>query len=164
MLEGAFAAAASCDLFLAVGTSLAVQPAALVAAVAHREGARLVIVNQGETPLDDRAEAVLRGAIGEVLPTIVREGGAQVADREPADEGSDLGLSECWFCGREISLSEPYLSVNYDIERMDEPGYVDVERAAALLVACIDHAPSLDELAGAFTAAGYPVLLPDDGL
>jgi NAD-dependent SIR2 family protein deacetylase len=30
-----------------------------------------VIVNQGETPLDDRADAVLRDPIGEVLPAIV---------------------------------------------------------------------------------------------
>jgi NAD-dependent deacetylase len=31
----------------------------------------LVIVNQGETPLDDRADTVLRDPIGEVLPRIV---------------------------------------------------------------------------------------------
>jgi NAD-dependent deacetylase len=71
VLEAAVVASSTCDLFLAVGTSLAVQPAALLAAEAHRRGARLVIVNQGETPLDDRADAVLREPIGEVLPRIV---------------------------------------------------------------------------------------------
>jgi NAD-dependent deacetylase len=71
VLETAVVASSECDLFLAIGTSLSVQPAALLAAEAHRRGARLVIVNQGETPLDDRADAVLRDPIGDVLPMIV---------------------------------------------------------------------------------------------
>jgi NAD-dependent deacetylase len=71
VLETAVVASSACDLFLAIGTSLSVQPAALLAAEAHRRGARLVIVNQGETPLDDRADAVLRDPISEVLPKIV---------------------------------------------------------------------------------------------
>jgi NAD-dependent deacetylase len=70
VLETAVVASSACDLFLAIGTSLSVQPAALLAEEAHRRGARLVIVNQGETPLDDRADAVLRDPIGEVLPRI----------------------------------------------------------------------------------------------
>ena len=72
VLETAVVATSACDLFLAVGTSLSVQPAALLAEEAHRRGARLVIVNQGETPLDDRADMILRDPIGEVLPRIVR--------------------------------------------------------------------------------------------
>jgi NAD-dependent deacetylase len=71
VLETALVASSACDLFLAIGTSLSVQPASLLAAEAHRRGASLVIVNQGETPLDDRAEAILRAPIGEVLPAIV---------------------------------------------------------------------------------------------
>jgi NAD-dependent deacetylase len=71
VLQLAFAHSAACDLFLAIGTSLAVQPAASLAAQAKREGARLVIVNQGETSLDDLADAKLRGPIGEVLPRLV---------------------------------------------------------------------------------------------
>jgi NAD-dependent deacetylase len=71
VLETAVVASSACDLFLAVGTSLSVQPAALLAEEAHRRGARLVIVNQTETPLDDRADTVLRDPIGEVLPRIV---------------------------------------------------------------------------------------------
>jgi NAD-dependent deacetylase len=70
VLEAALAASSECDLFLAIGTSLTVQPAAQLAAEAQRRGARLVIVNQGETPLDDRADAILRDPIGEVLPRI----------------------------------------------------------------------------------------------
>jgi NAD-dependent deacetylase len=71
VLETAVVASSACDLFLAIGTSLSVQPAALLAEEAHRRGARLVIVNEGETPLDDRADAILRDSIGEVLPKIV---------------------------------------------------------------------------------------------
>jgi NAD-dependent deacetylase len=71
VLEAAFAASRTSDLFLAIGTSLVVHPAALLALEAHRHGARLVIVNQGETPFDDHAAAVIREPIGEVLPRIV---------------------------------------------------------------------------------------------
>ncbi len=72
VLETAIVASSACDLFLAIGTSLTVQPAALLAAEAHRKGARLVILSQGETPLDDRADAVLRGEISEVLPRTLK--------------------------------------------------------------------------------------------
>jgi NAD-dependent deacetylase len=71
VLEAAFVAAGACDLFLSVGTSLSVQPASFLAVEAARGGARLVIVNQGRTPLDGRADAVLRAPIGEILPAIV---------------------------------------------------------------------------------------------
>jgi NAD-dependent deacetylase len=71
VLQLAFALSSACDLFLAVGTSLTVQPAASLAAQAKREGARLVIVNQGETSLDDLADAKLRGPTGEVIPRLV---------------------------------------------------------------------------------------------
>jgi NAD-dependent deacetylase len=74
VLQLAFAHSSACDLFLAIGTSLAVQPAASLAAQATREGARLVIVNQGETSLDDLADAKLQGPIGEVLPRLVPAG------------------------------------------------------------------------------------------
>ena len=70
-LEAAFAAATACDLFLAVGTSLTVQPASYLAVEAHDAGGRLVIVNQGETPLDHVADPVIRAPIGEVMPALV---------------------------------------------------------------------------------------------
>ena len=63
-------AAAGCDLFLAVGTSLTVYPAAALPEIAVDAGARLVIVNAEPTPLDGLAEAVLRGRAGGVLPAI----------------------------------------------------------------------------------------------
>jgi NAD-dependent deacetylase len=64
-------AASSCDLFLAVGTSLTVYPVARLPGLALASAARLVIINAEPTPLDDRAHAVLRGSAGEVLTAIV---------------------------------------------------------------------------------------------
>ncbi|MGI8332031.1 SIR2 family NAD-dependent protein deacylase [Actinomadura scrupuli] len=71
VLEAAIAAARSCDLFLAVGTSLTVQPAAGLCLEAVDQGARLVIINAQPTPYDEVADAVLRAPIGESLPTLV---------------------------------------------------------------------------------------------
>ncbi|MER2604464.1 MAG: Sir2 family NAD-dependent protein deacetylase [Siculibacillus sp.] len=56
-----------CDLFLAIGSSLQVQPAATLPVAAKYHGARLVIVNRDPTPLDGLADFVLRGAIGDVF-------------------------------------------------------------------------------------------------
>ncbi len=56
-----------CDLFLAIGTSLVVYPAASFPMLAKVNGARLVIVNREETALDGAADLVLRGEIGQIL-------------------------------------------------------------------------------------------------
>jgi NAD-dependent deacetylase len=61
-------AATSCDLMLAIGTSLTVQPIAQVVPISKRAGARVVIVNAESTAMDDIADLVIRGAIGELLP------------------------------------------------------------------------------------------------
>jgi NAD-dependent deacetylase len=66
-------AARECDLFLAIGSSLGVQPAAGLCAEAVEHGARLVIINAQETPYDPVADAVIREPIGEVLPALVSE-------------------------------------------------------------------------------------------
>lgn len=71
-LRAAWTAAAECDLFLAVGTSLTVHPVAGLVEVAAGSGARVVIVNAEETPYDAAADAVLREPIGTVLPRLVR--------------------------------------------------------------------------------------------
>lgn len=57
-------AAAVADLFLVAGSSLQVQPAASLPLMAVRSGARLVIMNRDETPLDDTADLVIRDSIG----------------------------------------------------------------------------------------------------
>jgi NAD-dependent deacetylase len=71
VLEAATAAAADCDVFLAVGTSLQVWPAAGLADLAVRAGARLVVVNAEPTPYDDVADLVVREPIGTALPRLV---------------------------------------------------------------------------------------------
>lgn len=58
------------DLFLAVGSSLQVQPAASLPMAAKYQGARLVIVNRDPTPLDAIADVVLRGSIGTVFSAL----------------------------------------------------------------------------------------------
>ncbi len=60
-------ASLSCDLFLAIGSSLAVQPAAGFPLIAAQNGAKLVIINREETPFDRFADLVVREDIGDVL-------------------------------------------------------------------------------------------------
>jgi NAD-dependent deacetylase len=63
--------ASACDVCLAVGSTLSVWPAAGVPLHAARTGARLVIVNDGDTDLDIAAAAIMRGRAGTVLPALV---------------------------------------------------------------------------------------------
>jgi NAD-dependent deacetylase len=65
------AAAAGCDLLLAVGSTLGVYPAAGLVPTAVRHGASVVIVNGGATELDRLADVVVQGPIGECLPALV---------------------------------------------------------------------------------------------
>jgi NAD-dependent deacetylase len=71
VLRAAFHAAEDCDLFLAVGTSLTVTPAAQLCGAAKQAGARIVIVNAQPTPYDEIADAIFREPIGQVLPAIL---------------------------------------------------------------------------------------------
>jgi len=62
-----------CDLFIVVGSSLVVYPAADMPREAVQSGARLVIINEGETPLDGLAHLRFDERIGEVLaPAVAR--------------------------------------------------------------------------------------------
>jgi len=70
-LDRAQRAAAGADVFLAVGTSLGVYPAAALPEIALRNGAVLAVLNAEETPFDGVAEYVLRDRLGEVLPELV---------------------------------------------------------------------------------------------
>lgn len=70
-LSRAEAAARSCDLLLAVGTTLTVYPIAEVVPLAASLGAAVVIVNGEPTAFDDLADAVVHGPIGDVLPRLV---------------------------------------------------------------------------------------------
>jgi NAD-dependent deacetylase len=70
-LRRADEAARSCDLLLALGTTLAVYPIAEVVPIAASHGARIVIVNSERTEMDDLADAVVRGSLGDVLPELL---------------------------------------------------------------------------------------------
>ncbi|MGY1721245.1 SIR2 family NAD-dependent protein deacylase [Blastococcus sp. SYSU DS0552] len=74
VVDAAVAAAGDCDVFLAVGTSLQVHPAAGLVDVAVRHGARVVVVNAEPTPYDDVADLVVREPIGTALPRLVAAG------------------------------------------------------------------------------------------
>ena len=63
--------ALSCDLFLAIGSSLVVWPAAGFPLMAKRNGARLVIINREPTEFDDIADLVVRQDIGTVLEPFI---------------------------------------------------------------------------------------------
>ncbi|MEV6275482.1 Sir2 family NAD-dependent protein deacetylase [Nocardia sp. NPDC051832] len=64
--------AAASQLFLAIGSSLQVEPAASLCALAVQAGAKLVIVNRDPTPYDALATAVIREPIGTAVPAICR--------------------------------------------------------------------------------------------
>ena len=71
VLAAAATAAADCDVFLAVGTSLQVWPVAGLTEIAAAHGARVVIVNAEPTPYDDLADLVVREPIGTALPGLL---------------------------------------------------------------------------------------------
>jgi NAD-dependent deacetylase len=71
VVEACAAAAADCDVFLAIGTSLQVWPAAGLADIALGAGARLVVVNAQPTPYDHLADLVVREPIGTALPRLL---------------------------------------------------------------------------------------------
>lgn len=72
MTKAALTAEAS-DIFLAVGSSLQVEPAASMCAIGVDSGADLIIVNAEPTPYDGIATEVIREPIGTALPRLVAE-------------------------------------------------------------------------------------------
>jgi len=73
VLQAAADAAADCDVFLAVGTSLTVHPVAGLTDVAAASGARIVVMNAEKTPYDDVAGLVVREPIGTALPRLLAD-------------------------------------------------------------------------------------------
>jgi NAD-dependent deacetylase len=68
----AMAACADCDVFLAIGSSLVVHPAASLPVLAAQNGAALIIINRTVTPLDGIADLVVSEEIGKALPALVQ--------------------------------------------------------------------------------------------
>jgi NAD-dependent deacetylase len=70
-LELATKHALNCDLMLVLGSSLVVNPAASLVGLAIEQGARIVLINQGETPYDEVVSLRSRAGISEIMPRAV---------------------------------------------------------------------------------------------
>ncbi len=66
-------AAVKADLFVSIGSSLVVEPAASFPRLAKQSGAALVIINNQKTPLDDIADIVIREPIGKTMMALLRQ-------------------------------------------------------------------------------------------
>jgi NAD-dependent deacetylase len=69
--QRALEASSRAEIFMVIGTSATVYPAAGLAEVAREAGAKLAVVNPQATPLDGIADWVLRGPAGEILPRLL---------------------------------------------------------------------------------------------
>lgn len=91
-LERAQRVAEGSDLFLAVGTSLGVYPAAALPEIALTNPARLVVMNAEPTPFDGVAAAVVRAPLGEALPALMVALAALAAPDASRSESSAWAL------------------------------------------------------------------------
>lgn len=73
ILSHAAREAASCEVFLVIGTSGLVQPAASLPFTAARAGAKLVEINPDETPLTEQVDVFLKGTAGKILPALIAQ-------------------------------------------------------------------------------------------
>ena len=73
VLNEAARRAMAADLFIVIGSTLVVYPAALMPVYAVESGARLVIVNLSDTPLDGRATVVVRAKAGEAMTAVLEK-------------------------------------------------------------------------------------------
>lgn len=69
----AFRRSQDCDLFIVIGSSLVVYPAAQMPVVAKQSGAKLVIINRDETPCDKKADIIINGQAGMIMEAILRK-------------------------------------------------------------------------------------------
>lgn len=70
-LDMAMLAAQNCDMFLVLGSSLVVYPAASIPKIAKRNDAVLAIINIDPTPLDDMADLVIHDNVSKVLSAVI---------------------------------------------------------------------------------------------
>ena len=73
-LDMATLASKNCDMFLVLGSSLVVYPAASMPRLAKKGGAGLVIINIDPTPLDHIADIVIHDSTSKVLSTVIKRG------------------------------------------------------------------------------------------
>jgi NAD-dependent deacetylase len=72
-MRRAYECASKCDLFLMIGSSLQVEPAASIPHVAHTAGAKLIFINRTVTPWDHLASVIFRENAGDVLDEIIHK-------------------------------------------------------------------------------------------
>jgi NAD-dependent deacetylase len=70
-MHDAYQLSVNADVYLAIGSSLVVEPAASLPRVAKEYGATLIILNKTSTPLDSAADLVIREPIGETMRAVV---------------------------------------------------------------------------------------------
>jgi NAD-dependent deacetylase len=71
VLSEASKRASQCDLCIVIGSTLVVYPAAYIPVYARDAGAKLVIINIGETPMDSQAEVRIDGKAGETMTKVM---------------------------------------------------------------------------------------------
>ncbi|MDH4067719.1 MAG: Sir2 family NAD-dependent protein deacetylase [Dehalococcoidia bacterium] len=71
-LREAIRRAQNCDLFIVIGSTLVIYPAAYIPTYAREAGAKLAIVNLTPTPFDDYAEVVIRGKAGQIMSEVIK--------------------------------------------------------------------------------------------
>ena len=72
VLDEATSRSCSSDLFIVVGSTLVVYPAAYMPIYATNSGAKLVIINLSPTPMDEKATVLIRAKAGEITPRIIK--------------------------------------------------------------------------------------------
>ena len=73
VLEEAMLRSSSCDLFIVIGSSLVVYPAAYMPTYAVSSEAKLVIINLGSTPMDSQADVLVRAKAGETMSKVIQK-------------------------------------------------------------------------------------------
>lgn len=67
----AYERSAICDLFIVIGSSLVVHPAAYMPVVAHKGGAKLIIINRDDTACDDIADILVKAQAGPTMASVL---------------------------------------------------------------------------------------------
>ena len=69
-LDNAYINAERSDIFMAIGTTMAVEPASLLPKRAIHKGAKLIIINNGPTSYDKKAYLIIKGDINQIIPDL----------------------------------------------------------------------------------------------
>ena len=73
-LQEAIRRSRKCDLFIVIGSTLVIYPAAYVPTYAVEAGAKLAIVNLTETPFDHYATVIIRDKAGDIMSKVAQPG------------------------------------------------------------------------------------------